>query len=471
MRFICLLAFLISGPFAHSQQPDWKNLLDQNGGHRVRFGVLLEDPTPYEQNSSHIFPPASNAKLFVAAAALHFLGENFRYTTRLNWEEINSNTIQNLELVGSGDPSWGLAEIGENLNSRVNAIARALRAKGVQKIQGSVTLSASDPRWDQLEISEGWQPQDPATCSGGLAQSFNLDINCAFLDILSPTQARWQSPGLEMPVTLNIRAGNSTNLEVNATDFRLTINGTWKAGSAPVSFYLPVWDTKSWVQKLFVQALKNQGIQFLPADSRRGVKKELEFYSPPLSELLKPFLKNSINMLGDAFLKSIALQGDRSLLQGGLHNLHRFLGEHRIFGLFHDGSGLSRASQVTPQSLLALLEHIKTQPYFSTIWGALPIAGVDGTLSKRMKNSPAAGRLRAKTGTLNGVFNLSGYVPEGADFVPFVILATGNPSLKNTARDAQDRVGAKLAEFLSSSAEPVFTPYPQIFRAGGVEEQ
>ena len=202
------------------------------------------------------------------------------------------------------------------------------------------------------------------------------------------------------------------------------------------------------------------------------MKRSLVFLSPPLSELVKPFLKNSINFLGDAFLKQLGTTESGSLRSDGLRQLENHLrlslGDIHNLSL-HDGSGLSRTARVSPELLLQYLAALTRKPYFRTIYAALPIAGIDGTLKNRMKGSPAEGTLRAKTGTLDGVYNLAGYVPDGKDFIPFVILTRTTSALASAARAAEDRIGAEMARIHHSSSMENESPYPYYPEHAGLD--
>jgi PBP4 family serine-type D-alanyl-D-alanine carboxypeptidase len=120
-----------------------------------------------------------------------------------------------------------------------------------------------------------------------------------------------------------------------------------------------------------------------------------------------------------------------------------------------DGSGMSHSNPVSPQAMYALLEALSRSPDFGVLWRALPIAGVDGTLAKRMRGTAAEGVLRAKTGTLSGSYNLAGYVPRfnaaGAitGYVPFVVLTRTTGDLRYNALAAHNRVGARLAALVN----------------------
>jgi serine-type D-Ala-D-Ala carboxypeptidase/endopeptidase (penicillin-binding protein 4) len=250
------------------------------------------------------------------------------------------------------------------------------------------------------------------------------------------------------------------------------VEGSWKKGGSR-TFFLPVWQMNDWVKNLFAQALRERGIRLLPADDGAGVDQQLAFHSPPLSELLKPFNKNSINVMGDAFLKTLAIHhsGNPSLLDGGLTVLHSYLQSLGMEGFsIYDGSGLSRLSRVTPQAMLIFL-HRALERNFEPLWDSLAIAGLDGTLRNRMKNTAATGTLRAKTGTLDGVYNLAGYVPWGQGFIPFVMLTKTSSANSAVARAAEDRVGVRLAELVGARAVSGIKPFPYVPEHAGFDDQ
>ena len=82
--------------------------------------------------------------------------------------------------------------------------------------------------------------------------------------------------------------------------------------------------------------------------------------------------------------------------------------------VIENGSGLSRLERISPIQLAGVLRIAQKSNWLPELQSSLPIAGVDGTLRKRLKDSPAAQRARLKTGTLNGVVGLAGYVPDAA---------------------------------------------------------
>ena len=130
----------------------------------------------------------------------------------------------------------------------------------------------------------------------------------------------------------------------------------------------------------------------------------------------------------------------------------------------YDGAGLSRANAVTPRAFIAALKALARSKEFPALWNSLPIAGVDGTLGGRMRSGAAAKVVRAKTGTLTGVYQLAGYIPrlgsndEVLEYIPFVILTSTTGSKGAAARNFQDRLVTELAEQIN----PSFVAHPPI---------
>ncbi|HEX5724597.1 MAG TPA: D-alanyl-D-alanine carboxypeptidase/D-alanyl-D-alanine-endopeptidase, partial [Longimicrobiaceae bacterium] len=140
--------------------------------------------------------------------------------------------------------------------------------------------------------------------------------------------------------------------------------------------------------------------------------------SPPLREVLAAFLKPSQNQYGEILLKTLGreLRGTGSAAAGiaVVDSLARAWGLPPRRLAMADGSGLSRYNLVSPDFLAALLAHMARSPRFEAFHAALPVAGQDGTLAARMRGTPLAGNVHAKTGTLSGVRSLSGYLTTAA---------------------------------------------------------
>lgn len=178
--------------------------------------------------------------------------------------------------------------------------------------------------------------------------------------------------------------------------------------------------------------------------------------SRPLSEIVKNTLKPSQNQYAQLLLLQVGADTadgrrmeTRSTERNGLAEMRRFLAEAGIprgMALLEDGSGLSRGALVTPSASVQLLTYVASRPYAGIFRDGLPIAGVDGTLRNRFKGTAVAGNLRAKTGSLDHVDALSGYMTtKGGDKV--VLSTMLNNYSRNDGRAEIDTLVETVADF------------------------
>jgi serine-type D-Ala-D-Ala carboxypeptidase/endopeptidase (penicillin-binding protein 4) len=172
--------------------------------------------------------------------------------------------------------------------------------------------------------------------------------------------------------------------------------------------------------------------------------------SPPLREVMKAFEKPSQNQIGELLFKTIAL---RATGVGRADTAQRVVGSQLVawgaeadgFAV-RDGSGLSRHDYVSPRTLVKALDAMRRHPDFHVFYDALPIAGVDGTIDKRMRGTPAQGNVHAKTGFIDKARSLSGYVTTADGRMLLFSMLCNNYSVPTaTVNRIQDSVAARLA--------------------------
>jgi len=409
------LALLASPALASN----WPALLDEGMPSDLKFGAALSGIAPFERNADDKMAIGSLSKLFTAGAVLARLGEEYRFPTLVRWRQAASGIAYDVRIIGSGDPSWGLKELGDHPRGPLDKIAQALFDQGVREIHGGIRFQAADSRFDKTNSPRGWEEEDATDCGGSLAQAFNLSANCASFKLNGPREGAWETIGLDIPVELQISSGRETRLSTklirsSPVVYKYVIEGTWAPGQSPKNIFLPIHNPRAWIQTLFQHSLQDRGIQFPEklAAEPTDESKELVLYSPTLSTLLKPYLKNSVNFIGDSLIKILGSTNHQSgrtdLREVGLVLQRAYLisaGLPKGYDLY-DGSGLSRISRASPRVILNFLTYLKSQPYFPAFLQALAVAGSDGTLKNRMKSTAAENNLRGKTGTLDGVYNL-----------------------------------------------------------------
>ena len=188
--------------------------------------------------------------------------------------------------------------------------------------------------------------------------------------------------------------------------------------------------------------------------------------SAPLSAIVTATNKPSDNFFADSIFKALGSRSgpadqplgtaSRSKIREALDGWLRADGHAAWSGdfNFYDGAGLSADNRATPRAFLAVLRQLVKEPTFLTLWNSLPIAGVDGTLAERMRNTTAAGKVHGKTGTLSGAYQLVGFIPKvrenNTEYIPFVILTSTTVRNRDLIRRFQDAVVVKMYDAVAN---------------------
>ena len=399
----------------------------------ARWGVLIVDPergdTLYSHDASKLLVPASNQKILTAAVALDALGPEYRYETRfLTTGMVRAGILEgNLLVRGAGDPTISDHVAGDAMLP-LQAAADSIAARGITRIRGRV-LPIGDA-FPDANIGHAWEHDDLATSSGAAIDELLFNEGIARVIVIAGTNtgdtatARTSPartfPRLRVLASTTDSAGADSVARVSAVKDTLlgdvVVSGTIPQGdsvSLTVAFRNP---TEAYLAALR-EALTDRGVvvedSAIVADSS-STNTLFIMRSPPLSEILAAFLKPSQNQIGEVLFKTVALARTDT---GTARVARRLFAERlRAWGaaddgfLVWDGSGMSRQNLVSPETLIRVLDAMRSHRHFQTYYDAFPVAGVDGTLRTRMRGTAAEANARGKTGTLSNVRSLSGYV-------------------------------------------------------------
>lgn len=473
--------------------------------HQSHWGLLVVDRQTgevlYEKNADKLFVPASAAKLFTVAAALVEFGSDYRFQTRIvrNGSVDRDGTLEgDLILIASGDLTLGGRTLPDgsiaytNVDhiyanganeatlttpdplAGLNELARQVAAAGIGKIEGDVLI---DDRLFDRELGSGSGPEIISP----------IVVNDNVIDLtIGPTKAgetaslklrpESKSTNFRNNVQTVERDGELT-LEIQRGFRRISIVGTIPEGHPPV---VRIYDRRfpAWhAQNLLVEALGRAGVEVEEKTSRRerfgfGSQRNLpdraqvarmpqvaRFTSPPFSESAKLILKVSHNLHASTLPLLLAARHGKQTLDEGLKIQARHL---RSLGIdvdtisFGGGAGGDRADYVTPRATVALLQAVAEQPFAEQYRAALPVLGVDGTLADMLPHeSPARGKVQAKTGTLYWNNRMSsGYVLTGKALAGYATTASNRELtfailVNNVLLESDDQttmVGRTLAE-------------------------
>ncbi len=467
--------------------------LSAAGPDKGAWGVLVTDAATgevlYARNAGGYFMPASNAKLFTTAFALATLGPGYcvRTTVASNGAlDANGVLSGDLVLIGRGDANlsnrkfpFEKKEERDGPPEKVLAeFSGAVAARGVKEITGDVI--ADDSIFQHEKFPSGWLVDDILWSYGAAVSAISVNDNTFGLDL---------RPGIHEGDSARYDAGIASNFYTVENSVLTTARGTEEkiavardpgsrlihvSGVMPLDaplrrLTIAVEDPAAYAASLLARLLEASGVKIDghsrarhaadPAVDAAAPQTVLaERTSVPLSDEIRLTNKNSENLHAELLLLLAANE------KTGASNYEDALKVESDFfraaGIadgdvaLSDGSGLSRKDLVTPRAIVQLLRYAATQPWGELYRSTLPIAGEDGTLSDRMKNTPAAAHVFAKTGTIGHGNALSGYATtvRGARLL-FSILGNNNNLHAQDANKVIDAICLAMVEELGPAPQ------------------
>ena len=444
------------------------------GVRRGVWGVQVEsldrDEILFALNAERMLVPASVSKLVSVATAVDAVGWDYRYETtlRATGPVVDGVVEGDLLIVGSGDPSIGGRAGGDILDW-----IEALKAQGIRKIDGRIIGdddSVEDPR-PQL----AWAWDDLGYTSGAMFGALNFAENRLTVTIEptspgSTTIATLEPHAAYRPLSNRIVTGPAGSApfiwpEQRPGDPYLTLAGSIPATSMPVRMAVSAGNPTFWFASVFRNRLQQAGIEVtreafdiddLGMKPNRDAASVIHTHrSAPLSALVQPLLKDSINLYGEAALRLNAAPGPPATNDLALEGARKRMDGWGIPGdgwQIIDGSGLSRRNAVAPVVLTMVLRRMFDASGASPWMTAFPVAGRDGTLANRMRGTAAEGTVRAKTGTMSNIRSLAGYArtPDG-EALAFVEMVDNFEGPGGAANAALDRIAIAAASFSRTS--------------------
>ena len=446
------------------------------------WGLLVIDAatgeTLYEKNADRYFTPASNMKLLTTALALDKLGPDYRFRTTLETHGAIAQGILSgdLILVGRGDPNLSNRKFPFDVKEEFDGppekvlieLTDQIVARGVKEISGDIV--GDDSYFPRDRYPHGWEIDDMVWEYGAAISAIVLDDNTATLTLTPGEKAGDRVVGVVEPATPDFTLRNEMTTSDKAEKADLTLvrepgsnlvvlSGTLPAKSAPRKLVLAIQEPAQHAASTLARLLAERGVKFWgtpranhapdAAEASRTVL--AEHVSLPLGDTLKLVNKISQNLHTEILLRTAARQQGRWAKPDDLLKFpEEFYARAGIAPgdvVQEDGSGMSRHDLVTPRALVALLLYAQKQSWFPVYFSSLPVAGIDGTLSDRMKRAGMMGRIHAKTGSIAHVQTLSGFAdtPGGRRLI-FSFLSNNESVQDHQVHDALDELCMAMVE-------------------------
>ncbi len=441
---------------------------------------LESGDTLYMRNAELHFMPASVTKLYTTSAVLDQLGADYRYVTRLYADGSQNGTIfdGNLIIKGAGDPSTGAP--GSEWMNLFNAFADSLAAEGIHEIRGDII--GDDNVFDDRPLGSDWSWED--LTFGYAPQISGLTFHDAIVDVHAfPTRvgqaARLSiTPQISDYLTIDNQTltvasgqplveGHARILESN----QITVSSVVPLGRSdpealtvhnPTLYFLYALNTILTSRDIRLDG-RLIDIDDLPIDYSYSTDQLIASHSSaPMSDLIATINKDSHNLYAEHLLKTLGYErpdldeddelGSASM---GIAASMRTFAQAQIDTdqiQLVDGSGLSRKNLVTPAMTIQLLHYMASHadPDVRDVFlSSLAVGGQDGTLEHQfIANSPAYGRVRAKTGTLGNVSSIAGYIARDDGIqLAFVIFCNHFKGRHATIRSIQESLVNTLVTY------------------------
>lgn len=397
------------------------------------IGVVIKDldrdSVMVSINGDEMYNPASVSKLVTGAAAFDILGNEFYYKTDVFIDGAfnrDSGIINgNLYVRGGGDPGFSA--------ERLWLFVQHLYHLGVRKVSGNLVLDDSyfdsvtvGPGFDEDSSSRAYQPLisalSPSFSSLAIHhRSGNAVGSPVHVDVFPRIQ------GIKVVSSAKTAEIKNSSLDIRtvptAGGTDIIINGSMSLDDKPKYTYRKIWQTWQAFGGALMSLFSEHGIIIngkmvngkVPSNTA-SAKPFYEFTSEPLSVFVNHMFKYSSNFAAEMVLKTIAAsKNGQGSWEKGTEELLTWWQRCNLPGkpLIHNGSGMGNLNRISPNQVVELLTYVNKQRAWSPEYiSALSIAGVDGTLKNRFRNSKLKGVVRAKTGTLNSykVHTLAGYI-------------------------------------------------------------
>jgi D-alanyl-D-alanine carboxypeptidase/D-alanyl-D-alanine-endopeptidase (penicillin-binding protein 4) len=425
-------------------------------------------------NAGKHFIPASNTKLVVSAVSLGVLGPDYRWETPV-WVKARpgDSIADGLVVIGRGDPTFS-RRFRESDLTVPDSIADRVAASGLKRIRGDITIDVSFfgdrtalGAWEVGDL--GWSYAPPIDAFAIGEGTFGLVMTGGESPGEPATITTIDPPGLQpLKATASTdTAGARASIDVDFLDrtHRVIVDGTVAPGGSDTT-RLAVVSPAMYAGRALEWALRARGVQVdgevtLLRDSAKAAelrsRLDLDYSritsvsSPPLIDVVAGILRPSQNWIAEHVLKTLG--GERRGSGGwstGIDVERRYLihtaGIDSTGFLLRDASGLSPQNLVSPDMVVALLDHARSAPWGGQFRTALPEPGMEeGTLENRLRELD--GRLRAKTGSITNVNTLSGYITTVAGrTLAFSILTNGSGVSAAAVRRGIDRIVLAIAQ-------------------------
>lgn len=417
----------------------------------VQVEDLTKNKTLYKKNEKYLLRPASNMKVITSSSGLVYLGPDYEFKTDLYYDGyISNDTLNgNVFVVGGCDPDF----ITQDLYTFVDAIKNI----NVSVINGNIFGDVSFK--DSLYWGKGWMWDDDPSSDAPYLSALNINDNCVEVEYNGKEKIYSINPKTSFVEVQRIETDDELVIDRNWLERKNEILIMGKDDSKNYSVKVNVLNPELYFLKVFSEVLDSNQITVLgklETKNLSGNEILLTSLTRKYSDIIINLNKESDNLSAEMTLLALAEKyyGKPANAKNGINIINKMIEEIGLNQKEYrmvDGSGVSHYNVVSAELLVSVLKYIydKKPELYEILYDSFPIAGVDGTLERRMEKSLAKNNVHAKTGTLTGVSTLSGYLTNKKNHtIAFSILMQNYIGSSKQAKDLQDEICKILSEEL-----------------------
>lgn len=413
----------------------------------------------YSLNAAKLMMPGSTMKIVTLAAAAELLGWDHQFETKVvSIAPVDEGVLRgDLIVIGGGDPS--ISERSDTPGG-LRAMARQVREAGITRVEGGII--GHDDLFDD-GFGDGWTLDNlPYGYAAGVSA---LEYNEGSVDLViragaaagEPVVIQVRPEGSALVIdnrlaTVEESGAGRLTLKRLPGSPRVVVEGQIPAKAPPFARTASVDNPTAFFVSAFRAALIAEGIvvggdaididDFLSKPDLTDARTIVSYTSAPLRQIAASMMKVSQNQYAETLMRAI----------GGREQAAKVLKGWDVSSdsyVIADGSGLSRYNYVASEALVRILQQMRVAPKHASAFAAtLPVAGREGTLSRRLSGTPAEGRVRAKTGTVDHVRAIAGYVETtGGETLVFSMIANNFTASTSVVDAAADKALVLLATF------------------------
>lgn len=415
-------------------------IIQQKKQTKTRFAILAVDASSgavvYQKNAETAMIPASNMKLVTSSAAVHYLGGDYVFQTKVG---LLGNDVV---IIGGGDPLLGEPKLDpqdRRCSQRIlEEIVAQLKAAGVSSVQ-DIVVDVSF--FDNNRVHPSWPVDQLNQWYACEVSGLNFYNNCVRIvatrgnhSAVLTMEPENRYLTLVNQLKLISKGSSAVGAYRNSVPNKLLVKGKL---NKQAGFDVAIENPQGLMGSLLRDHLIKNGITVKGRIVQRYAKHQpgiqvLSTFETPIADVLKRCNTDSLGLAAESLLKTISAENTQGRINGEWPHGQALIGKYlQSLGvsaeqfILDDGSGLSRVNRLSPAVLVAVLKDMYDSQEREIFFGSLAVGGVDGTIYKYFRSAPYKGTILGKTGYISGVRSFSGICQTPRGDVLFSILTEG----------------------------------------------